>query len=259
MTGTERVLVVARNELALMRSEYLPLSLYFIMPLALLAFVQGAFDIFLQLGDPTSTSSGADLAAPGQATMFGLISLASFGHFFLGEHGWGTWNRLRSIGVRPWQILGGKMLIVYLQQLLLFVFVMSAGAVLFDLTVTGSLLALALVELATAATIVGYGLVACALATSQAQFNAFAYLGALLLAGVGGALTPFDTLPGWAQSIAPAMPTYWAVRAFETVMIDGGGVSDVTRPVAVLVGFAVGLLLLGTWLFDPDKRRSTWT
>lgn len=250
--------MVARHEIWLLRSEIIPVLLYFLMPLAILAFVQGAFDLFLQIIRPGVASSGADLAAPGQATMFGFMSLATFGHFFLGEHGWGTWNRVRSFGVRPWQIMGGKMAVSYCQQLLLFVFVMSAGALLFDLTVTGSLAALVLLELLTAAVIVGYGLCACALATTQAQFNAFAYLGALVMAGIGGALTPYDTLPEWARAIAPALPTYWAVQGFETVMLDGGGVADVTQELAVLGLFAVGLLLVGSWIFDPDKRRSTW-
>jgi ABC-2 type transport system permease protein len=105
---------------------------------------------------------------------------------------------------------------------------------------------------------VGYGLIACALSTTQALFNAFAYLGALVMAGLGGALTPFDTLPGWAQSIAPAVPTYWAVQAYEEVILRGGGVRDVALELAVLACFAVGFLMVGSVIFDPDRQRSTF-
>lgn len=251
-------LVVARNELSLIRREYIPLTLYFLMPLAILAFVKGAFDVFLRLDDPTATASGADLAAPGLATMFGFMSLATFGHFFLGEHGWGTWNRVRSLGVSGGQIMAGKLLIDYLQQLLLFAFVMVAAALLFGLTVEGPAVALVAVELVNAFTIAGYGLLACSIVTSQAQMNAFAYLGALVMAGLGGALTPFETLPDWAQTIAPAVPTYWAVNAFTEVILEGGGLADVGREVAVLALFGVAFFSLGAWNFDSDKRRSTW-
>lgn len=253
-----RISAVARHEVLLLRSEIVPVALYFVMPLLILAFVQGAFDLFLQIADPGGTASGIDLAAPGQATMFGFMSLATLGHFFLGEHGWGTWNRLRAMGVQPAQIMGGKAAVNYLQQLLLFGFVMTGGAVLFGLSVSGSLAALMLVELAVAAAIVGYGMVACALATSQAQFNAVVYLGALVMAGLGGALTPYETLPGWARAVAPVTPTYWATNAFESVMIGGGSISDVVTEVAVLVLFAVVFVLVGSWIFDPDKQRSTW-
>lgn len=250
--------MVARHEVSLLRSEIIPVLLYFLMPLAILSFIQGAFSLFLEFTEPTLPASGASLAAPGQATMFGFMSLAMLGHFFLGECGWGTWNRVRSLGVRPSQIMAGKMAVNYIQQLLLFSFVMGTAALLFSLTVTGSLVALVVLELVVAFVIVAYGLIACALATSQAQYNAFAYLGALVLAGVGGALTPFDTLPGWAQAIAPATPTYWAVKGFETVMLRGGGLSDVTTDIVALVGFGVGFLAVGAVLFDPDKPRSTW-
>lgn len=250
--------MVARHEVRLLRSEIIPVLLYFLMPLVILSFIQGAFTLFLEFTDPTVPASGASLAAPGQATMFGFMSLAMLGHFFLGECGWGTWNRVRSLGVRPRQIMAGKMAVNYVQQLLLFAFVMGTAAVLFSLTVTGSMVALVVLELVVAFVIVAYGLIACALATSQAQYNAFAYLGALVLAGVGGALTPFDTLPGWAQAIAPAAPTYWAVNGFSKIMLYGGDLSDVSTDVVVLAAFGVGFLILGAVLFDPDKPRSTW-
>jgi ABC-2 type transport system permease protein len=252
------IAVVARHEVSLLRSEIIPVLLYFLMPLAILSFIQGAFTLFLEFTEPTVPANGASLAAPGQATMFGFMSLAMLGHFFLGECGWGTWNRVRSLGVRPPQIMAGKMAVNYVQQLALFLFVMVAAALLFSLEVTGSLAALIVIELVVAFVIVSYGLIACALATSQAQYNAFAYLGALVLAGVGGALTPFATLPGWAQAVAPATPTYWAVRGFETVILGGGGLSDVTTEIAALAAFGVGFLALGAILFDPDKPRSTW-
>ncbi len=251
-------LVVARHELRLMRSEVIPMALYWVMPLAIMAFIEGAFSLYLEIREPTVAANGASLAAPGQATMFGFMSLALFGYFFLGEYGWGTWNRVRSMGVTPFQIMSGKMLVAYCQQLLLFTFVMGAGALLFGLRVAGSWLALVMLELVVAFVIVGFGLVACALSRTQAQFNAFAYLGALVLAGLGGALVPFQTLPDWARAIAPATPTYWAIKGFEGVILRGEGLSGVKEELLVLVAFAVGLLALGSWLFDPDKPRSTW-
>lgn len=254
----KQTLVVARHEAALLRSEPVPVMLYFIMPIVLLAFVEGAFTVFLAIESPGSGFSGADIAAPGQATMFGFMCLATTGYFFLGEHGWGTWNRLRALGVRPWQVMSGKLGVNYVEQLCLFVVVMTVGITLFDLHVRGSWPALVLIELLVAAVIVGYGLIACAVSSNQAQFNAFAYLGALVMAGLGGALTPFALLPGWAQAVAPATPTYWAIRAYRAVILDGGGFGDVTVEISVLLLFAVGFLALGSWLFDSNRRRSTW-
>ena len=89
---------VARHELTLIRSEIMPFAVYFVMPIVIIAFVSGTFDVYLQFVDPVPGATGADLAAPGQATMFGFMTLAGFGYFFLGEFGWGTWNRMRCPG-----------------------------------------------------------------------------------------------------------------------------------------------------------------
>ena len=79
-----------------------------------------------------------------------------------------------------------------------------------------------------------------------------------MLAGIGGALTPFETLPGWAQTIAPVTPTYWAVKAFEKVILRGGSLSEVVTELAALAGFGIAFLAVGVVLFDPDKPRTTW-
>ncbi len=247
-----------RHEVALLRTSWIPATLYFVMPLAILAFVEGGFSIYLQVEDPGAGFSGADLAAPGQATMFGFMCLATIGFLFLGDHAWGTWNRVRSLGIRPWQIMSGKLSVAYLNQLALFAFVMVAATLFFDLRIRGSLVALIAVELLLALVAVSYCLLACAVCRNQAEFNAFAYLGALVMAGLGGALTPFETLPGWAQTIAPLTPTYWSVRGFETVILDGGVLTDVAAELAVLALFAAAFATLGTLLFDEDKRRTTW-
>lgn len=250
--------MVARNEVRLMRSEVIPMALYWVMPLAIMAFIEGAFSLYLEIREPDVAANGASLAAPGQATMFGFMSLALFGYFFLGEYGWGTWNRVRSMGVTSREVMVGKMMVAYCQQLLLFTFVIGAGAVLFGLRVAGSWAALIVLELVVAFVVVTFGLVACALSRTQAQFNAFAYLGALVLAGLGGALVPFQTLPGWARAIAPATPTYWAVEGFEGVILRGEGVAGVATELFVLAAFGAGLLVLGVALFDDKKQRSTW-
>ncbi len=253
----KQIAVMARHELDLLRAMWLPVTLYFLMPLAILAFIEGGFNVYLQFEDPAAGFSGADLAAPGQATMFGFMSLSTIGFLFLGDHGWGTWNRVRSLGVRPSQIMASKLGTAYLNQLAIFAFVMTAASLLFDLTVRGPLIALVTVELFMAAVTVGYCLIACAVTRNQAEFNAFAYLGALVLAGLGGALTPFETLPGWAQAVAPLTPTYWSVRAFRKVILEGVGLWDVRVELAVLTLVAAVFFVVGAGLFDGNKERTT--
>ena len=234
------------------------MSVYFAMPVIVLAFVEGGFTVFLQVEDPTAGFTGADLAAPGLATLFGFMALSSIGFLFMGDHAWGTWSRVRLLGVRTSQLLLGKLTVAFISQLALFSFVMAAAALLFGLRVRGPIPALVGVELALALVAVSYCALACAVCRNQAAFNAFAHLGALVMAGLGGALTPFETLPSWAQSIAPLVPTYWSVRAFEAVILGGAGLSEVTVELAALAVFAAVFGTLAYILFDEDERRSTW-
>src|SRR5437868_9051419 len=53
----------------------------------------------------------------------------------------------------------------------------------------------------------------------RSQLNAFSNLGAMVLAGVGGALAPTSALPSWARTLAPATPSYWAMRGFRQVIL----------------------------------------
>ena len=45
----------------------------------------------------------------------------------------------------------------------------------------------------------------------------------MLFGAIGGALVPLSVLPQWAKTIAPLTPTYWAMRGFRSVILDGAG------------------------------------
>jgi ABC-2 type transport system permease protein len=90
------------------------------------------------------------------------------------------------------------------------------------------------------------------------QLNALGNLGALLLAGLGGALTPIPSLPAWARAIAPGTPSYWAMRGFRSVVLDGAGVGAVLLPSAMLLAFAAGLGTVAATRFRVDQRKMSW-
>ncbi|HKY15873.1 MAG TPA: ABC transporter permease [Microthrixaceae bacterium] len=249
---------IGRHEAALIRSEPLPVAAYLVMPIVLMAFVEDSFGVYLRFVEGLPDVSGALLAVPGQATMFAFMSTATLGYYYLGEHSWGTWNRMRALGVTSGEIVTGKLSIAYVQQLVQLALLFGVGMLAFGLRVEGSVLGLAAVAAAFALFVVAYGFLACAISRSQAQFNAFAYVGALLLAGLGGALVPFGTLPGWVQAIGRFTPTYWAVRGFRAALLERGATSTIVAAVLVLVVGAVVTMGLALWRFDPDERKSTY-
>src|SRR4051812_31173764 len=102
---SRRALQVAPHELALIRSEWSLVLASLAMRVVLIAFVKNTFRFYLRLVELQPQATGAELAVPGQATMFGFMALSVLGYFFLGEHSWGTWNRMRSAGLAPREIV----------------------------------------------------------------------------------------------------------------------------------------------------------
>ena len=90
----------------------------------------------------------------------------------------------------------------------------GGGAALFGLNLTGSLVAFVLVADALAVMEVSLGFMLLAICRSVLQLNAVTNLGAMMLGGIGGAVTPLFLLPTWAQTIAPLTPAYWAMSGF---------------------------------------------
>ena len=249
-----RSAAIAKNELRLMlRSPGTILSLI-AMPLLMMAFFKPLFRATLQ-SEGFATANGAEQAVPGLSVLFALFLITFVGFAFFREHGWGTWQRLLASAAAPAEIMVGKVvspaLLAIVQQAVLF----GSSVLLLGLHITGSLLALGALIAAFTICLLAFGLICAAFIRDAEQLNTVGNLGAILLGGLGGGLAPVAVLPGWAQAVAPGTPSYWAVRGYREVVLEGAGVLDVLLPVAALLGFAVVLtpLALRRFRFDEVK------
>ena len=226
-----------------------------VMPLVMMAFFKPLAR--LALTDENPTANGSEYTVPAMTTLFAFFLVGFVGFSIFSEHRWNTWERLRASQASNAEILAGKvvpaMTICMVQQSVLF----GAGYVLFGLRVRGSVLGVALVCLALSLCLVALGVLMAALLKTEQQLNALSNLGAMILAGISGALVPLSVLPGWAQTIAPATPQYWAMRGFRSVILDGEGVSAVALPVAVLLALAAAAALLALLRFRFDEPKVT--
>lgn len=252
-----RVVVnVARNDLAIVRTEPAVYAALLFMPVLLMAFLRPLFGLALHAqGHPGG--GGAELAVPGLAVMFSFYLVSLVGYSMLQERQWHTWTRLTDTGVPTLVLVGGKALVPLgvslVQQGTLF----TAGVVLFGLPPHGSLPALAALAIALDCCVVGLGLALATFATTAGQVNVFGNVSTLLFAGFGGALTPTALLPGWARAIAPMTPSYWAVDGFHQVLLSGSGLSGVAGQVGVLLAFAAGFAVVAGYGFSRrDERRA---
>lgn len=187
--------------------------------------------------------------------MFATFTGSFAGFTFFREHGWHTWERLRASQATTPDIMIGKLaptlIIAAAQMSALF----GLGVVLFDLNIAGSLIALSLVLLAFSLSMLSFGMAVMSLSRTSLQLNTYVNLAGIVFAGVGGALVPLNVLPDWVQTLARLTPTYWAMRGFLDVILEGAGTSGVALPTLALVGFTALFTLVAATRFRVEESK----
>jgi ABC-2 type transport system permease protein len=253
-----RVLAVARHDLRVLRNDPAFLIIFTLMPLAFMAFTRGAFGAALTAANPDLDLNGAEQVVPGAAVLFSGFLVGTLGFGVFREHGWNTWDRLRASSLDTVELMVGKSIAPVLTLALQLTVMLGAGSLLFGLRIAGSVGALVVVAAALALMEVALGFMLLALCSSVLQLNAATNVGAMVLGGLGGAVTPIDTLPGWAQALAPFTPTYWAMEGFTDVIIDGAGLRQIGAPLGVLAAFTAGFLVVAALRFRVEESKLSW-
>lgn len=259
MTGARsRIAAVAAHDLRVLRRDPVFVVVFTLMPLAFMAFTKGAFGAALRAENPGAGLNGSEQVVPGAAVLFSGFLVGNLGFGVFREHGWATWDRLRASQLSTPELMVGKAVTPILVLALQLSVMLGAGALLFGLELRGSLPAFVVVAAALAVMEVTLGFALLAVCRSVLQLNAITNLGAMLLGGLGGAVTPVFLLPGWVQAIAPATPAYWAMKGFTRVTVDGGGIADVAAPVGVLLVFSAGFTLVAAISFRAEDAKTSW-
>jgi ABC-2 type transport system permease protein len=227
------------------------------MPLLLTGFLMPAMQARMSV-DGVNQANGSALLVPGLSVMFAFVSLSMVGTLFFREHAWGTWDRLRASAATTLDLLIGKVtphFCALCAQVGLF---FAIGALLFHYRINGSILALIIIIALFAAMIVAFGTMLVAIFSSMDQAVVLGNVVGFLLAGVGGALAPTSSMPGWTQTIAPYTPVYWTLRGMHDITLNRAGIADVGRPILVMAGCTVIFATIAVLRFRPsDTKQGT--
>jgi ABC-2 type transport system permease protein len=228
---------IGRHEIRMLMDDPGTIVFLILMPMLMMAVMKPLFALSLQ-ADGFAGASGAEQAVPGMAAMFASFSASFAGFGFFREHGWGTWDRLRASSATTPDIMIGKLGPVLGVSLFQLFSLFGLGVLLLGLTISGSLLALAMIIIAFSLAMLGFGMAITALSRTSLQLNTYANIGGIVFAAVGGALVPVTVLPQWVQSLAQATPTYWAMQGFLGTILQGEGIVDAIPGTLVLLAFA---------------------
>lgn len=245
------------NEARIARTDPTLFAILFAMPFVVLYLTAPAVRPALILAG-YEDASGAELAMPGMAILFGNFGMAFLAFAVFREHTWNTWDRLMHAPVSMAAVFTGKALLPFFLVLLQQFVMLAAAAWIFDVRLSGELAAYALTSVCFAFFVVCAGFWITAVCATMQQVNAIINIGSLILAGLGGAFAPVEQLPAWMQSAAIFSPNYWAIQALRSTILDGAGLIDVLPSALVLCGTGLALLLFALLRFSGDHRKMSW-
>jgi ABC-2 type transport system permease protein len=246
-----RIAAIARQDLRILRTDPMAVVPLIVLPLVVMPFLQPAFRAAFHFAG-LHRATGAEQVVPGMAVTFGFFLVMNTCSSFFREHTWQTWDRLRASPAGTAEILLGKMVTPLVEVTLQFVLLFGFAGLLMDLHVRGSWLGLCAVGCAFAVFLVTTGIALTGICRTYMQANASVAAGALLMGGFAGALVPHALLPPWAQSVAPLVPSYWAMQGYKHAIFGG---KTVLVPILLLIGFSLVSAIAAAFSFRLDDPK----
>ena len=188
-------------------------------------------------GERQHIPSGYEQAIPGIIVMFVMMMMFTAGSVtLLQERDAGILRRLASSPMSRGSVVAAKWASRMFLGLIQIVYGIAVGSLLFDLDWGPNLPALIPVLFAYAALAAALGLIVGNFGKSEGQVIGFAVIGTNIMAMLGGCWYPIEIAPEWAQKLALALPTGWAMDALHKLVSFGAS------PVTVIPHFVAMLL-----------------
>lgn len=197
-------------------------------------------------------------SAAGFAVMFAFLTAQATATSIFDEKKEGTFRRLLAAPLDKWELLVGKMLPNLIIAILQMVVVVAASLVLLPLigqeapTLGNSPLGLAMVTILVALCSTSLGILLAALCRTESQVGGISSLVLWVAGMVGGAFIPAFVLGDLLNAIGKVVPHYWALQAYNDLMIRGLGVADILPELGMLGIFAAVFLAVGLLRFKFD-------
>ena len=187
-----------------------------------------------------------DLGAPSMLILFIFLTSLAGSAALIYTRRLGVSRRMVSTPTSIGQILmgetGGRFTVAMIQGL----FIMVGAAVAFEVR-WGDLFAASALLILMALVGAGAGMLMGAIFDNDEQAGSMGVFIGLGLAALGGCMVPLEIFPDTMVKIAHLTPHAWGLDGFAELIRRGGTIADITVKLAVLAGFAVVLLSLGTW------------
>ncbi len=188
--------------------------------------------------------------ATGMAIFFLMYTVTIGGRSILAERNEGTLQRLLVTPTTTAQVLGGKVLGIFMSGFAQVGLLIVGTTLMFDLN-WGDPLGIVVLVAAVSAAATGWGLLLAGFAKTTQHVSSIGTAMMLTFGLLGGTFIPAENFAGPIQSLRLLTPNAWAVDGFN-VLNTGQTLVDVTEPVVALLVMAAVLFAVSVFLF---RRR----
>jgi ABC-2 type transport system permease protein len=190
------------------------------------------------------------LLAPGMALMFLMYTTTNGGRMLLAERNQGTLPRLLVSPTTGTQVLGGKVVGIFLTGTVQMLILIVGTALLFRLQ-WGDPLALLVLVMAAVFGATGWGMLITAIAKTPGQVAAIGSAIMLSFGILGGSFFSLDFMASWFRLISKISPNAWGMDGFTTLAL-GGTLVDIWQPILALI--VMGALLFAVAVVVFNRR-----
>jgi ABC-2 type transport system permease protein len=196
-----------------------------------------------------------DFGASGQLLLFTFLSTLAGAATLIQARRLGVLRRTLAAPVSALQLVSGEVLGRFAIAFFQGAYIMAASALLFDVS-WGRLWLSLLVLLFFALVSAGAAMVLGALLDNEGAATGAGIGLGLVLAALGGSMSPLEFFPDTMRAVANLTPHAWAYEALADIQRRSAGLGEVLPELGVLAAMAALLVLLGSWLVRRSLARA---
>ncbi len=161
----------------------------------------------------------------------------------------GTIEQINVTPIKKWQFILGKMIPFLIVGLVLLAVGLTAGKLIFDVPIRGSLWVVFAFCVINLIAVLGLGLFISNLSDTQQQAMFTTFFFVIIFILMSGLFTPIESMPPWAQYLTIPNPIAHFVHVMRSVLLKGSGFMDVAYNFQVMAIMAVVFNALAVWSY----------
>ena len=193
--------------------------------------------------------TGFVLSSPGMMINFIMFSMLTAGIALIQERRNFTLLRLMTTRLRRWELIGGKVvgmfILTFVQQIIL----IGAGQIFFGVDYLRDPAALLLMMIALSLFASTLGLLLASVLSSEQAMVAATVLVSMAVSALSGAWFPLEIAGQTFQTVGHLLPTAWILDALRGIIVRGFDVSDVMPAFGVALAWSAALFTAAVWRF----------